>query len=59
VLSLEAYTRLAEELAYGQRHEGLWLKCFTEAGGDADKAKLAYNAARAAMLASASVEEGE
>jgi cyclophilin family peptidyl-prolyl cis-trans isomerase len=48
--TLSAHERLAKENQEGLRHEDLWLKCFTEAGGDTAQAEIAYNRERVAML---------
>ena len=49
---IDAYSQAAKELAGSQRHEGLWLKCYSEAGGDEAQAKISYARLRVAMLIS-------
>jgi hypothetical protein len=48
--SLSAFELLMAEKKDSYRHEALWLKCYTEAGGDETQAEIAYNRERAAML---------
>jgi hypothetical protein len=50
VSELDAYGRVAAELAVGQYDEGMWLKCLADAEGDENRANAAYSRARAAIL---------
>lgn len=48
--ALDSYSRLAQEIKNGYRHQGLWLLCLTECDGDEAKAVILYYRRRADMI---------
>jgi len=47
---LQAFEMAAADLNHGQRHEGLWSKCFSQSDGNEQKTRAAYLKLRAAQI---------